>query len=371
MTDKPMQENKEKRADKLRQMLSLLAVFLMILAVSIRRDGKWLGHGLKEKKATVVTEARQDTMHTLADGTIVINTTDLGKDIIGYGGTVPLEILIKEDKVAEVKALPNTETPDFFEKAKTLLTKWNGKTLDEAATLEVDAVSGATFSSKAIIGNMQRGLQYARQSTEEQSIWAQFDLSTKSIAGLLVVLMAAIIPLFYKNKTYRLVQQLLNVAVLGFWCGSFLCYSAFIGFASNGMNVFALLVPVIMLITAFIYPLFGKKTYYCTNICPLGSLQELTGKCVKYNLKMKSKTVKRLDTFREALWAVLMLCLWTGVWFDWVDYEPFSAFIFRSASWVAIVIGVVFVLLSTVIMRPYCRFVCPTGTLFKIGQSSK
>ena len=74
--------------------------------------------------------------------------------------------------------------------------------------------------------------------------------------------------------------------------------------------------------------------------------------------------------FRQLLWAVLMLCLWTGVWFNWIDYEPFSAFVFQSASWVVIVIAVVFVALSTVIARPYCRFVCPTGSLFKYSQQS-
>ena len=50
-----------------------------------------------------------------------------------------------------------------------------------------------------------------------------------------------------------------------------------------------------------------------------------------------------------------MLCLWTGVWFDWIDYEPFSAFVFQSASWAVIAIALAFVALSTVIMRPYCR----------------
>ena len=143
-----------------------------------------------------------------------------------------------------------------------------------------------------------------------------------------------------------------------------------VSYMSNGMNVLTLIVPVIMLITAFVYPLFGKKSYYCTHVCPFGSLQELAGKCVGYKIKMKPKTAKRLDMFRQLLWAVLMLCLWTGVWFDWIDYEPFSAFVFQSASWVVIVIAVVFVALSTMIVRPYCRFVCPTGSLFKYSQQS-
>ena len=41
-----------------------------------------------------------------------------------------------------------------------LSTNKNGHTIEEVAKLKVDGVSGATFSSKAIIGNVQRGVQY-------------------------------------------------------------------------------------------------------------------------------------------------------------------------------------------------------------------
>lgn len=358
------------KSEKLRQWLALAACFLMILAVSIRRDGKWLGHKV-EAAADTIKSNKVQTLQTLKDGTTVINTTLLGKDIIGYAGTVPLEMKIKNGRVVSVKALDNEETPEFFEKAGSILGKWDGKTLRQAQGLKVDAVSGATFSSRAIIGNVKLGLQFALKTEQEESLLAKLDLSAKAIGGLIVALMAALLPLFIKNRRYRLAQQVLNTLVLGFWCGLFLNYSSIIGYMSNGLNLLTLMVPAIMLTTAFVYPLFGKKSYYCTHVCPFGSLQELSGKCVKYKIKMSPRTVKRLDAFRQLLWAGLMFCLWTGVWFDWIDYEPFSAFIFTSASWLVIAIAIGFVLLSTIITHPYCRFVCPTGTLFKLSQSSK
>lgn len=48
---------------------------------------------------------------------------------------------------------------------------------------------------KAIIGNVQRGLQYAAKNPVKTSVWSEFDFSAKAIAGLIVVLMAAIVPL--------------------------------------------------------------------------------------------------------------------------------------------------------------------------------
>lgn len=83
-------------------------------------------------------------------------------------------------------------------------------------------------------------------------------------------------------------------------------------------------------------------------------------------MKISGKTIRRLDTFRKVLWGALMICLWTGLWFDWVNYEPFSAFMVESASWLVIAIALAFALLSAIVMRPYCRFVCPMGSLFKM-----
>lgn len=352
---------------KLQQLLCLLTCVLLVMAVSICRDGKVAGRELKQQQKI---SPKTETMAILEDGSVRLNTTELGKDIIGYGGTVPLEITLHDGKVKSIKALANSETPGFFNKASALLSKWNGQTIEDAQKMKVDAVSGATFSSKAIIGNVQCGLQYAAKKLVKNSVWSEFDFSTKAIAGLIVVLLASIVPLFVKDERYKIGQQILNVIVLGFWCGSFLNYTSIISYMSNGMNVMALIVPVIMLITAFVYPLFGKKSYYCTHVCPFGSLQELTGKCVGYKIRMKPTTIRRLDMFRQILWIILMPCLWTGVWLDWIDYEPFSAFVFQSASWVVIAIAIAFVALSTVIMRPYCRFVCPTGSLFKFSQLS-
>lgn len=355
--------------DKLLQILSLITCILMVLVVSIRRDGRILGNDLTTTENPSTTPLSGETLRMLPDGTMVINTTLPGKDIIGYAGTVPVEIMLKDERVVSVVALKNSETPAFFRDVEPLLHRWDGKTLEEAQQLKVDVVSGATYSSKAVIDNVQCGLAFAYRHRSSSTHRKDIDLSAKSLAGLFVVCLAAIVPLFVKDKRYRLIQQVLNIAVLGFWCGSFLNYTSLIGYLSNGIDVLTMFVPVIMLITAFIYPLFGKKSHYCTHICPFGALQELAGKCVNPKLRIQPRTLKKLDTFRKVLWGVLMLCLWTGVWMEWTDYEPFSAFIVQSASWVVIAIAVVFIALSAFVVRPYCRFVCPTGTLIKYSQS--
>ena len=176
-----MKKMMDNYSGKLQQLLCLLICVLMVVAVSIRRDGKVAGRYVNQQQTV---SPKTEPMAVLEDGSVQLNTTELGKDIVGYGGIVPLEITLQDGRVKSIRALANSESPDFFKEASALLSKWNGKTIEDAQKMKVDAVSGATFSSKAI-------------------------------AGLIVVLMAAIVPLFIKNRLYRIAQQILNVIVLG------------------------------------------------------------------------------------------------------------------------------------------------------------
>ncbi len=98
---------------------------------------------------------------TKEKGMDVVNTTALGKDVIGYTDTTPVKIYIKKNKVVKVEALKNMETPKYFVKVKKqLLGLWNEKKVSEAATMQVDAVTGATLSSDALVKNVQIGLDY-------------------------------------------------------------------------------------------------------------------------------------------------------------------------------------------------------------------
>lgn len=350
--------------NSINRIVGLAIAFLIVMAAAIVRDHKLLGRDL-QPTATADTTAQVETLR-LAGDTTVVNTTPIGKDISGYGGPVPLEIYIKDGTVAKVVPLPNHESEVFFNRAADgLLKQWTGKKVAEASQLQVDAVSGATYSSKAIIANMQRGLAaYAKAPAPQSS--PGLNLDWKTALGLLVALLAAIVPLFVHNRRYRLVQQVLNVVVLGFLCGSFVSYEMLIGFASNGILPLQALLPMLILMIAFVYPLFGKEQYYCANVCPFGSLQEMAGRVSKRKPRLSQKLLKGLNNFRSLLWAVLLLCLWTGLWTYWTQYELFTAFLTSSATVGVIVVAVLFVVLSVFVPRPYCHFVCPTGMLLRL-----
>ena len=365
------------------RLLSLVVVVLILAAAAILRDGRILGHDLRE--AHEAKALKNDTLEVTPDGALVVNTKLLAKDVQGYGGPVPLKIHIKDGRVAAVEAEPNAESPDFFNRAKELLNHWQGKSVDEALAEEVDAVSGATFSSKAIIANMQRGLAYAKQHGqwgEDGSVGAlgtsaspieggsagALETSAPPIVALIAVLLGAVVPLFYNNRRLHLVQLAVNVVVLGLWTGTFVSYTLFLRIFAGGVSlsaIGALAAPLLMLIVALIYPLAGRSGHYCANICPFGSAQELAGKLSRRKLRITPRVLKLLSVLRNLLWGVLMALLLTGTCTAWIDYELFTAFLYSSASVWVTVLAALFLVLSVWVPRPYCRFVCPTGALIK------
>ncbi len=377
---------KRQRKGFVARLLSLVVVVLILAAAAILRDGRILGHDLRE--AHEAKALKNDTLEVTPDGAFVVSTKPLAKDVQGYGGQVPLKIHIKDGRVAAVEAEPNAESPDFFNRAKELLNHWQNKSVDEALAEEVDAVSGATFSSRAIIANMQRGLAYAKQHGQwsvDGSVGAlgtsappivgsvdgsvgALETSAPPMVALIVVLLGAVVPLFYNNRRLHLVQLAVNVVVLGLWTGTFVSYTLFLRVFSGGVSLSAIgafAAPLLMLIVALIYPLAGRSGHYCANICPFGSAQELAGKLSRRKLRITPRVLKLLSVLRNLLWGVLMALLLTGTCTAWIDYELFMAFLYSSASVWVTVLAALFLVLSVWVPRPYCRFVCPTGALIK------
>ncbi len=107
---------------------------------------------------------QKDEVMTKENGMYVVNTTTLGKDVIGYVSTTPIKVYIKKNKVVKIEALKNQETPKYMAKVKkNLMTKWDGQKVADAQKLQVDAITGATFTSDAIKENVQLALDYYKK----------------------------------------------------------------------------------------------------------------------------------------------------------------------------------------------------------------
>lgn len=78
----------------------------------------------------------------------------------GFNDVIPLEINMADGKIASINILDNKETPRFLDRVKDggLVERFYGLTPKEAINLDVDAVSGATYSSNAIIKSVKTSM---------------------------------------------------------------------------------------------------------------------------------------------------------------------------------------------------------------------
>jgi electron transport complex protein RnfG len=107
----------------------------------------------------------QGVMKKEADGTYVVNSTTLAQDVEGYAGTTPVEVYIKKNKIVKVTALKSQETPKYNAKVKKqMLPKYEGMNVKSGKVQDVDAVTGATFTSKAMHENICRAVEYYRKN---------------------------------------------------------------------------------------------------------------------------------------------------------------------------------------------------------------
>lgn len=114
--------------------------------------------------AAFITADAQEVMRKEKDGTYVVNTTTLAKDVEGYNGSTPVEVYIKKNKIVKVVPLKSQEGPKYVAKVKKgMLPKYEGMNVKKGAVADVDAVTGATFTSNAIHENVKRGVDYYKK----------------------------------------------------------------------------------------------------------------------------------------------------------------------------------------------------------------
>ena len=114
--------------------------------------------------AAFVTADAQEVMRKEKDGTYVVNTTTLAQDVEGYNGPTPVEVYIKKNKIVKVVPLKSQEGPKYVAKVKNgMLPKYEDMNVKKGTVQEVDAVTGATFTSKAIQENVKRAVEYYKK----------------------------------------------------------------------------------------------------------------------------------------------------------------------------------------------------------------
>lgn len=387
---------KTRWTDLLSQAVSLMIVFLMLASIALT-SGRLFGKDITAK-ATSQAEAtptyalptpqelsdlgcpnaslseRDSAIWdvTTSDGKAIgrlYNSARWGKNIIGFAGPTPLFILTDTNgRVLHITAQANQETEGYFGQASQLLHAWNGKTPAEALSQKVDAISGATYSSRAIIGNVQA--TFSALETGSSAIGKAPLLGwTKTVVVITVMLFGILAAWKFRgNKRVRISVLVLNVLVLGFWTGQFISLSLLRSWMENGVDWIGALPAVIMVAFAILLPYFGRKNFYCTWVCPYGSFQELAWMLPLPKIKVNAKVFRRMKQLRLVVLGIILLMLWMGIGAEILNYEPFTAFMFTSAPIGVVIFSAAFVVLSLFAPRLWCQALCPVGMLLNTAE---
>lgn len=107
--------------------------------------------------------------------------------------------------------------------------------------------------------------------------------------------------------------------------------------------------------------LFGRS--FCGSVCPLGAVQDVV--LVK-PVKVPRWLEHGLGLIAWVYLAAAILFAATGALFIICLYDPFVAIFRFSGATAVLIIGAVLIGLSLFVGRPYCRFLCPLGAMFRV-----
>ena len=284
----------------------------------------------------------------------------------GFGGNLRVVTGISpEGKIAGTELGENYESYGFIERIRNagFFEKWNNKSIEEAAKAEVDTISGATMSTRAIKSmvalNLAKysGSEFQANSAETEPLWLEI--------VVFLLLAYSLFAFFFPQKTakFRIFHLIALAAVLGFIGGSALSFESFKNWLVSG-NI--ALIPAVILAIALIIPMISGRNFYCTFVCPFGAMQELFGRIPLPKKNFPAKFMKGVSIFKVVLLVAVYVLMIFKVVTDLTVAEPFSAFKFNAAALPSLVIAASFLIVSLFVNRPWCRFFCPTGTLLNM-----
>lgn len=294
----------------------------------------------------------------------------------GYKGEVPVILeLTADNRIDTVKLGQNDETRAYIKKLQRegFFDSWDGMSLVEVEQAVVEGVSGATYSSDAIIANVRA--EAARlghidlvEQNEYTAHWWAKQVVAWMVLGLAIV--CYLIPA--RMKRWRWVLLIATVGVLGFWQGTFLSIEMLYNYVINGSSLLQITLSVI-LVLSIAAPLLFNRSFYCQYLCPFGKLQEAAGKIPVKKIKISPRTAKVFTLTRRIVFALFVVLLWVNPNFSAAEWEPFSSFLavrdvvnFGAIS--VLVIAGASVVMSVFLPRAWCRVLCPTGEFLALLQ---
>jgi len=205
---------------------------------------------------------------------------------------------------------------------------------------------------------------YIRPVMEKPAARAEGFVYLDILVLALVILLSARASLKKRSRNSIVIISLFSLAYFGFYKGGCICPIGSIQDVTAALFVPGYYLPLSALII-FLLPLvsalfFGRA--YCGGACPHGALQDLL--LIK-EVRLPKWLDRSLSVLAYVYLGAAVLFAVNGTVFLICKYDPFIPFFRFTGPFYMFAAGGAFVLLSTFIGRPYCRFLCPYSALLK------
>ena len=191
-------------------------------------------------------------------------------------------------------------------------------------------------------------------NTGASSTYFIHDQLTKFLL-VLVFSLAGLDIIVWRRFQLRRWLLIASVVVLGFVLGGMLCPITAVQNVILKVSTGYLLLFLVPTVAAL---LFGRL--FCGYVCPFGALQELLH-IRKLRRAIPERWMRILRFLPYGILAYLVIRVLVSGILTWSGATPFKAFFTFGGTPLTLGISGLFVVLSIVIFRPFCRLLCPLG----------
>lgn len=290
---------------------------------------------------------------------------------MGYGGPIQMAVAVNQDgKIFDLEVISSKETPSYLQKVldTDFLDKIIGKSYDDDYSIgkEIDAVSSATYSSRAILDASKKGNRFIAANIlgfnvpKEKTPAIQFGIVEFVLILLFVVGYIAHKKTFKYTKIARWGTMLTGLFVIGFF------YNKPISLSMINQLLLGYFPPLhshlywyLLLGGIFIVLTTDNKNPYCYWFCPFGAAQE----CMGLVGGAKNRTVGKFkNIFKWTLRSITLFAIITALLLrnpGVTSYEIFGTLFKLTGSNLQFALFGIVIVSSMFIKRPWCNYLCP------------
>ncbi|MFZ0034703.1 MAG: 4Fe-4S binding protein, partial [Sedimentisphaerales bacterium] len=309
----------------------------------------------------------------------IFSSQDLAPEVSGFGGKMNLAIYVDTTgRLINFHTLWSSETPSYLE----LLSQWHGllnahQLFQPKPFHDIDAVTGATISSKAVLSAMEKsGYRFASEILSQAPpplLLAQQARGPDTTGIYLISAFVLSFIVIYRG---------------GFWSRlTVLCFNLVVGgiilnaqYSSEQIaSVLSLHAPAIGLSGTFLsvlgIPLLViiLGNIYCGYICPFGVAQELLGYVLPRRFKpvgsIPAKSILKAGFVKYAVLFVLIMMFFISRNRTTLAADPLIEVFSRSPALYTVSVGLIIAVAlvgSIFYTRFWCRYLCPVGAFLSL-----